>query len=202
MTFSTGAKGIIIFAADGAHGFSDAQIAGLDAITAVLTPVMDTYGQQHLARAIANRCFEVMSDAVDSNGGEILKFMGDGVLALFPGDGSQVGRLRACRQAIAAAQASHGFASQAKLPVHFGIGIHYGEVLYGNVGARTRIDFTVLGQSVNIASRVESFCDRLKHSVLVSDAVAQAAAMPTLHVATEQPKGTDTPMALHSAASS
>ncbi|WP_299727194.1 adenylate/guanylate cyclase domain-containing protein [uncultured Tateyamaria sp.] len=151
---------------------------------------------------IANRYFEVISDAVDNNEGEILKFMGDGVLALFPGDGTDEGRQRACRQAMAAAHAAHGIAALAALPVSFGIGIHYGEVLYGNVGARARIDFTVLGKSVNIAARVEACCDRLDQSVLISQTVADMAGTPTRHIATERLKGMDTPMALFTPATS
>ncbi|WP_299284029.1 adenylate/guanylate cyclase domain-containing protein [uncultured Tateyamaria sp.] len=149
------------------------------------------------ALAIANTYFEVMSEAVDTTDGEILKFMGDGVLALFPSDGSDQGRQNACRQAIAASHAAQGIATLAELPVPFGIGIHYGAVLYGNVGARTRIDFTILGQAVNIASRVESFCGRLSQTILVSDTVAAIADVPMQHVATHYLKGLETPMPLH-----
>ncbi|MEL7127443.1 MAG: adenylate/guanylate cyclase domain-containing protein [Pseudomonadota bacterium] len=149
------------------------------------------------ALEVANRYFEVISDAVVNNGGEILKFMGDGVLALFPADGTPQGQTEACRQAVAAAYASHGIAALAELTVPFGIGIHFGEVLYGNVGARTRLDFTILGQSVNIAARVEAFCGRLDAPILVSDTVAQAAGGDMVHVATQPLKGVDTPMALY-----
>ncbi|WP_299152306.1 adenylate/guanylate cyclase domain-containing protein [uncultured Tateyamaria sp.] len=149
------------------------------------------------ALAIANTYFEVMSEAVDTTNGEILKFMGDGVLALFPSDGTDQGRQSTCRQAIAASHAAQGIAVLADLPVPFGIGIHYGEVLYGNVGARTRIDFTILGQAVNIASRVESFCRRLSQTILVSDTVAAIADVPMRHVSTQALKGLDTPMPLH-----
>ncbi|WP_299044174.1 adenylate/guanylate cyclase domain-containing protein [uncultured Tateyamaria sp.] len=146
---------------------------------------------------IANRYFEVMSDAIDNNGGEILKFLGDGVLALFPSDGSPDGKVEACRQAISAAHAALGIAALAELQVPFGTGIHYGALLYGNVGARERLDFTVLGQSVNIASRVEAFCGRLNEPVLISDPVARIAGLPTRRVSTEVLKGLDTPMDLH-----
>lgn len=151
---------------------------------------------------VANRYFEVMSDAIDNNGGEILKFMGDGVLALFPSDGSTPVQVNACRQALSAAHAAIGIAALADLPVPFGTGIHYGKLLYGNVGARERLDFTVLGQSVNIAARVEAFCGRLDEPVLLSDRVAQLAGMPTRHVATETLKGMNTPMRLHAPANS
>ncbi|WP_299649567.1 adenylate/guanylate cyclase domain-containing protein [uncultured Tateyamaria sp.] len=146
---------------------------------------------------IANGYFEVMSDAVDNNGGEILKFMGDGILALFPSDGSDAGKVQACRQALSAAHAALGIARLADLPVPFGTGIHYGELLYGNVGARERIDFTVLGQSVNIAARVEAFCGRLDEPILLSDHAARLTGMPTRHVTTEVLKGLDMPMPLH-----
>lgn len=145
---------------------------------------------------IANRYFEVISDAVDTSGGEILKFMGDGVLALFPSDGTDTGRTEACRAAVAAAHAAHGIAALADLPVTFGIGIHYGEVLYGNVGARERIDFTILGQSVNTAARIEARCGPLEHSVLVSEVVATQTGTAMRHVATEALKGLAAPMAL------
>ncbi|MEM8655172.1 MAG: adenylate/guanylate cyclase domain-containing protein [Pseudomonadota bacterium] len=149
---------------------------------------------------VANRYFEVMSDAIDNNGGEILKFMGDGVLALFPSDGSEAGKVQACRQALSAAHAALGIAALADLPVPFGTGIHYGALLYGNVGARERIDFTVLGQSVNIASRVEAFCGRLGEPVLISDIVAQLSGMPVRHAGTEALKGLDAPMRLYAPA--
>lgn len=146
---------------------------------------------------IANSYFEVMSDAVDNHGGEILKFMGDGILALFPSDGGDTGKVQACRDALAAAHAAQGIATLAELPVPFGTGIHYGKLLYGNVGARERIDFTVLGQSVNIAARVEAFCGRLRRPILVSDTVAQIVGPPMQHVSTEPLKGLAAPMALY-----
>lgn len=145
---------------------------------------------------IANRYFEVMSDAIDNNGGEILKFLGDGVLALFPSEGTAGGKVQACRKAISAAHAALGIAALADLPVTFGTGIHYGEVLYGNIGARERLDFTVLGQSVNIASRVEAFCGRLDEPVLMSDTVAQAVGSQMRHVGEHTLKGVAEPMPL------
>ena len=148
------------------------------------------------ALEVANRYFEVISDAVENNGGEILKFMGDGVLALFPSDGTADGQVSACRQSVAAAHAAHGIAALAELPVPFGIGIHFGEVLYGNVGARARLDFTILGQAVNIASRVEAFCGRLDQSVLISETVADALGPGPVPISTEPIKGLDTPMRL------
>lgn len=247
MTFSQGNSGIVIFTSDGPGGFSDADIAGFDAITSVITPVVDTYSQHHLATAIAtsylgqrtgrrvldgqitrgdietveaailisdirgwtrinatrppaealdlaNRYFEVISDAVDCHQGEILKFLGDGVLALFPSDGSTEGRASACQNAVAAAKTAHRIAVQSELQATFGIGIHFGEVLYGNIGARARIDFTVLGQAVNIAARIEALTSTLGQSVLVSQAVADTGTLHTTHISTELLKGLTDPM--------
>lgn len=149
------------------------------------------------ALEVANRYFEVISDAVGNNGGEILKFMGDGVLALFPSGDATDGKIEACRQAVAAAHAAHGIAALAELSVPFGIGIHYGEVLYGNVGARERLDFTILGQAVNIAARVEACCGRLNAPVLVSDTVAHSVGTAMDHVSTEALKGVAAPMTLY-----
>ena len=255
LAFAVGNRGMIVFVCDGADGFSDAQISGLDSLAAVLAPVVEAHANHQLAAAIAtsylgqrtgqrvlegqitrgdietieaailfsdirgwtalnaskpasetldiaNRYFEVISDAVEAHDGEILKFMGDGVLALFPSDGTATGRPGSCRQAIAAAHAAKGIAALADLPVSFGIGIHYGSVLYGNVGARARIDFTILGQAVNTAARVEACCGRLNEDVLVSQAVADETDGQLRHVSTEPLKGLAEPMALFAPASS
>lgn len=247
--FASGSFGIILFVANGPKGFTDADIALLDTLSDVLSPIAECHRHEYLATAIAksylgartgqrvlngqitrgnietidaailfsdirgwtalnassdpadvlevaNSFFEVMSDAVDQNDGEILKFMGDGVLAIFPSDGTPADQQRACRQAISAARASQDIAAAAALPVPFGVGIHYGAVLYGNVGARERLDFTVMGQSVNIAARVEACCARLQHSVLVSKAVATMADLAMQHVSTENLKGLTDPMEL------
>ncbi|WP_223428896.1 adenylate/guanylate cyclase domain-containing protein [Tateyamaria pelophila] len=150
---------------------------------------------------LANRYFEVISDAVDKHDGEILKFLGDGVLALFPTDGTPEGRTKACQRAVAAARSARDISAQSDMGADFGIGIHFGEVLYGNVGARARIDFTVLGQAVNIAARIEALTGQLGHAVLISDAVAQTVNQPVSLVGTEPLKGLTEPMRVYTPAS-
>lgn len=145
----------------------------------------------------ANRYFEVISDAVDKHEGEILKFLGDGVLALFPTDGTAEGRTKACRRAVAAAHAAQAIAAKLELGAAFGIGIHFGEVLYGNIGARARIDFTVLGQAVNIAARIEALTPQMGSPVLVSETVAQTMSDQMVHVGTEPLKGLAEPMPVY-----
>lgn len=123
------------------------------------------------ALSLANRYFELMDQAVTAHGGEILKFMGDGVLAIF--SESELGE-RTCINALAAAHAAHEMARKADHPIatDFGVGLHHGRVSYGNVGSERRLDFTVMGQAVNVAARVEALCPRFSQPVLCSKALA------------------------------
>ena len=143
------------------------------------------------ALALANRYFEIIAEAVESNEGEILKFIGDGVLAVFPTDTGSRDSGGACRSALAAARQALRIAEQQTSPLdlRFGMGIHFGEVLYGNVGSRTRIDFTVLGQAVNTAARIEGLCSTLDKPILFSQDFADHLAEPTTRVAEEILKG-------------
>lgn len=103
-----------------------------------------------------NEFFEVTTDIVRENGGEVLKFIGDAVLAVFPaGDDSDVARAQARQSArqIAVTLAGEG-ENPCTYPCDFAIGIAYGRVTYGNVGSRDRLDFTVIGQAANIAARL------------------------------------------------
>ncbi len=119
------------------------------------------------ALALANGYFEIIARAVEANGGEILKFMGDGVLAIFAADEENGSSKTACENALTAARLA--LQSSDRSPdLRFGIGLHFGEVLYGNIGSTTRIDFTVLGQAVNIAARIEGFCSQLEIPLLFS----------------------------------
>ncbi len=142
------------------------------------------------ALALANRYFEVIAEAVEANGGEILKFIGDGVLAVFAtGDDADAAAVcvRAFTAARQALQMAH--ACDPPLDLNFGIGMHFGEVLYGNIGSKTRIDFTVLGQAVNIAARIEGLCSGLDQPVLFSEDFANRLSGRTTLVAEEVLKG-------------
>lgn len=120
---------------------------------------------------LLNGYFDAMSDPIEKHGGEILKFMGDGLLAIFPLSNEKAceGLLHAIVEAQAAMvtlnEENHkkGFA-----PLGYGIGVHVGDVMYGNIGSRQRLDFTVIGPAVNIASRLESLTKELKRPVLLS----------------------------------
>src|SRR5207237_10938409 len=86
----------------------------------------------------------------------------------------------ACRPALAAARlageriAADNAAHPGRVPIRYGIGLHLGEVTYGNIGVRERLEFTVIGAAANTAARVESMCKTLGHNVVISNAFAQA----------------------------
>jgi adenylate cyclase len=142
--------------------------------------------------ALVNRYFEIMAGAIESNGGEIIKFIGDSVLAIFEAAETDTDARDACNRALAAArQAVAENMTDASIPLEFGIGLHFGEVLYGNIGAETRIDFTVLGQPVNVAVRIEGLCRALDHSLLYSEEIAQRASPASMKVGRESLKGHD-----------
>ena len=145
------------------------------------------------ALALANEYFEVIAEAVETHGGEILKFMGDGVLAVFPSEDGTSDAGTVCERALAAARQAlrTAQASDPPLDLSFGIGMHFGEVLYGNIGSKTRIDFTVLGQAVNIAARIEGLCSGYDRPVLFSEEFAHRLTEPTTLVAEELLKGND-----------
>ena len=124
--------------------------------------------------------FECLADATEAEGGEILKFMGDGLLAIFPVDGSvDEACQRAYRAASAALENLAGLnarrSAEGKLKLAGGFGLHLGDVAYGNVGGRRRLDFTVIGPAVNFASRLERLTRELDVPLLMSEAFALAA---------------------------
>ncbi len=132
-----------------------------------------------------NCYFEVMTTAIEAENGEVLKFIGDAVLAIFqPGAGDDNGAAadrEAATRALAAAQAAvrgldavNDEREAGRRPrIECGIALHLGDLLYGNVGGRRRLDFTVTGPAVNLASRIESLTRDLKRPVLVSATFAE-----------------------------
>jgi adenylate cyclase len=124
---------------------------------------------------LLNGYFDAMSEPIARHGGEILKFIGDGLLAIFPLDQPHAcaNLLRAvaeARQAMAALNEKNGETGRA--PLNYGIGVHVGDVMYGNIGSQTRLDFTVIGPAVNMASRLEALTKQLGRTVLLSRAFA------------------------------
>jgi adenylate cyclase len=122
--------------------------------------------------------FDRVAGAVHAFGGEVLKFIGDGVLAIFPvGDRPAAVACDAALSAVAAARAGMAHLNEARrrqsvAPLGFGLALHLGDMLWGNVGTADRLDFTAIGPAVNLVSRLEGLCRPLGRSVLVSGAVA------------------------------
>lgn len=143
------------------------------------------------ALALANRYFDVICDAIEANGGEILKFIGDSVLAVFPLEDGSLNPSSVCEQALAAAKQAVRAAVEAEPPLEleFGIGIHFGQVHYGNIGSKSRIDFTVMGQAVNTTARIESLCSKLNTPILFSESFANQLSETSVQVAEEFLKG-------------
>ena len=128
---------------------------------------------------LVNEFFEAVIEPIHGSGGEVFKLIGDAVLAVFPieagDDPSEI-----CERALAAAEgaranlarANRRRARRALEPLTAGIALHLGEVQYGNVGAPSRLDFTVLGETVNLTARLESLAGALGQPLVASHTVA------------------------------
>ena len=130
--------------------------------------------------------FDRIAGSVHAFGGEVLKFMGDGVLAIFPVlGGSPRNACEAALRAVSAARSGMAHLDQARRrdglpPLPFGVSLHLGEMLWGNIGAADRLDFTAIGPAVNLVSRLEGLCRPLDRAVLISGAFAAEATAPLI----------------------
>ncbi len=129
---------------------------------------------------LLNNFYDRAITPVQNHGGEVIKFVGDGVLAVFPVDESG-DPANACARALAATDEAlaalstwndERFQAGAIAEIGYGIVLHLGEVNFGNVGTASRLDFTVIGPAVNLASRLERLCSGTGERVLMSEAVA------------------------------
>ncbi|MDE0725300.1 MAG: adenylate/guanylate cyclase domain-containing protein, partial [Alphaproteobacteria bacterium] len=116
--------------------------------------------------------FETVADRIVSRWGEVLKFIGDGVLAIFPVDGDPGDACAAARDA--AVEIISALAETTDPTLRCAIGLHVGEVTFGNVGAPERLDFTVIGSAAAISARLSDQCKVMEQSLLLSGAVQQA----------------------------
>jgi adenylate cyclase len=152
-----------------------------------------------------NEHFEAIGSAVTARGGEILKFLGDGLLAVFPVDPADRRPCPACEEALQAAEdavvanraVNEGRASRGEPALQVDVALHFGEVVYGNVGASRRLDFTVTGQAVNEAFRMEALCDELGRNIVLSEVFAGRCARPTIPVGTFRLRGIANPRAVY-----
>jgi len=128
----------------------------------------------HAMIDLLNRYFDCQVPVILDHGAEVLKFMGDGLLAIFAiaGDETEV-----CQRALAAARQARtniaALASSAMPGLRFGLALHIGDVLYGNIGSANRLDFTCIGPAVNFAARIEKLSGSLGRAIVASDEFAR-----------------------------
>jgi adenylate cyclase len=124
---------------------------------------------------ILNRYFDCQVSSIRTHGGEVLKFMGDGLLAVFP-IAEQDGNIQqVCSRVLEAARESRASVHAMNYPIgealerfRFGVALHVGRILYGNIGGGNRLDFTCIGPAVNLAARLEKIAGRLNRTIVAS----------------------------------
>lgn len=128
---------------------------------------------------ILNQYFDCQVTAIRGHGGEVLKFMGDGLLAVFPIDEYVGDAAHVCTRVLEAARESRASVEALAFPVgeiverfRFGVALHVGNILYGNIGGGNRLDFTCIGPAVNLAARLEKITGRLGRTVVASESFA------------------------------
>ena len=152
--------------------------------------------------AALNAWFDRIAGAVHVFGGEVLKFIGEGMLAIFPV--IEESPRSACDNAVRAVSAArsgmHHLDEERRRkelpPLPFGAALHLGEMLWGNIGAADRLDFTAIGAAVNLASRLEGLCRPLGRTVLISGALAAETTVPLVALGTHALRGVASPCAV------
>jgi adenylate cyclase len=143
--------------------------------------------------------FDRIAGSIHAFGGEVLKFMGDGVLAIFPVvGGSARDACDAALRAVSAARSGMAHLDETRReqglpPLPFAVALHLGEMLWGNIGAADRLDFTAIGPAVNLVSRLEGLCRPLDRSVLVSGAFAAESGASLIPLGTHTLRGIASP---------
>jgi adenylate cyclase len=157
--------------------------------------------------AMLNALFDAQAQAIASHGGEILKFIGDGLLAIFPiehADKAANAARCALDAAVLAVEAARGLTGDPSLvgepPLEIVVALHIGTAIYGNIGAADRLDFTVIGPAVNLVSRIEGVAKALNVPIIVSDDFARAYGKPLPPLGRHKLRGLATPHDLYAPA--
>ena len=147
-----------------------------------------------------NALFDAQAKVIVGHGGEILKFIGDGLLSIFPiefADHAAAAAHNALTAAIEAVEAVRDLTNEASLlsepPLEIVIALHIGTAIYGNIGAADRLDFTVIGPAVNLVSRIETVAKVLNLPIVVSDDFARAYGRRLYSLGRHQLRGLATP---------
>jgi adenylate cyclase len=133
-----------------------------------------------------NEFFDALVGPIEENGGEVLKFIGDGLLAIFPADGRELGP-RCCEALAAAREARVRIATlnferveRELAPLQFGMALHAGDIAYGNIGSRLRLDFTAIGHEVNVTGRLLDVAKQTNNDVLASETFQALCGQPLI----------------------
>ena len=255
MPFTGRIGGVMTWATDRQGGFTDADIARLNALIPVLALLVEVHATRDLARTVLetyvgpvagqrvlsgqikrgdqekiravlwycdlrgftsltekldgpklidmlNRYFERMAAPVRAHGGDVMKFIGDAMLAVFSLDHRDAeiasnAALQAAREAIQSMRAHNITCIECGEPsVDFGIALHMGEVIFGNIGAPDRLDFTVIGPAVNRVVRIEEMCRKLDCGLLISGEVARHCREPLVSIGRHDLRGVGEKMEL------
>jgi adenylate cyclase len=128
---------------------------------------------------ILNHYFDCQVSSIRAHGGEVLKFMGDGLLAVFPVTQQDGNVQQVCSRVLEAARESRASVDAMNYPIgeaverfRFGVALHVGRILYGNIGGGNRLDFTCIGPAVNLAARLEKIAGRLHRTIVASEGFA------------------------------
>ena len=167
------------------------------------TPLAQTMSREEFLVCL-NDFFDCVAGAVLDHGGQILRFIGDAALAIFPieDEPDDAGLQASCQRAIAAArEASSRMKSynarrvnESEQELGYGIGLHVGDVTYGNIGTGNRLEFTVIGEAANLAARIESLCKLLDEPVLLSADFATCDSEHMVSLGAHSLKGIDAPI--------
>jgi adenylate cyclase len=148
---------------------------------------------------LLNRYFDCQVPAILEHGGEVLKYVGDGLLAIFPLDEEHADASRVCAAALAAARAARDSvaALEAHATVRFAVALHLGDVQYGNIGSSNRLDFTCIGPAVNLAARLEKLAAQLGRTIVASAAFARHCPAPLPGLGEHRLAGFSAPQLVH-----
>lgn len=152
--------------------------------------------------SVLNQVFDCQVPHIEEHGGEVLKFMGDGMLAIFA---ITDGVAEAAERAVAATREAFGALDRlndtrrqtGEPTLRFGVALHVGDVAYGNIGGAGRLDFTAIGPAVNLASRIEGLTGKLDKRVLLSAELARDATFPVRSVGSHELKGVTGPQQVY-----
>ena len=173
------------------------------------TPLAASLTREQFLGAL-NQFFDCMAGAVHEHGGQVLRFIGDAALAIFPVADAEAGDANAMSAETARKNALHAVLTASQRieetnrkrkakgwrALRYGIALHIGEVTYGNIGTKDRLEFTVIGDAANRAARIESMCKELGEPILLSGEIASHFPDRTVSLGHHELRGVDEPVEL------